>query len=131
MLWLSVVDPANRKPTDGAGPNSNWLGFAVAQDQRVHPQPKLVEQAMLEHETRDGAETVLHDVFTGRLLESGNGSDHIAIDHLGVVPLRMLQRRGHDVLWHAVDVVGHWIARARRPYRREDVIRAPAHQQRI
>jgi len=36
---------------------------------------------MLEHETRDGAETVLHDVLTGRLPEPRNGSDNIAIDN--------------------------------------------------
>ena len=53
------------------------------------------------------------------------------LDHVGVVPLRVLQRRRDDVLRHRVDLVGDGVAGARRPDRREAVVGAPAHQQRV
>jgi hypothetical protein len=38
----------------------------------VHPEPQLVEQAVLQHQTRDGPEAVLDDVLVGRLREPGD-----------------------------------------------------------
>ena len=44
----------------------------AADDQRVHPQPELVEQAMLDHQARHRTDAVLHDVLARVALISAN-----------------------------------------------------------
>ena len=66
---LSVVASIRSKPTAGTAPNSRSLGLPAAHDQRVHPEPQLVEQAVLQQQPRHGPEAVLDDVLAGSLLE--------------------------------------------------------------
>jgi hypothetical protein len=54
---------------------------------------------------------------------------HVALEHRRVRPLRVLQRRGHDVLRHLVELVGE-LALARRPGFGEALVGLPAEQQR-
>src|SRR4051812_1464822 len=86
---------------------------------------------MLEQQARHDPEAVLHDVLPGGLLEPRDLGGDVDVDHLRVVPVRLLQRRRDDVLAHRVEVVRDGVAGARLPHRGEAFVGAPAHQHRV
>jgi hypothetical protein len=69
------------------------------------------------------------DVAVLLLLQFRDLVDHVAGDHGRVGPLRVAQRRRHDVLLHGVELVGE-LPVALGPGRGEALVGAPAEQQR-
>src|SRR2546429_110571 len=81
---------ANELELGGDGrPEQQVGGGGLADEQRVYPEPQLVEQTALEQGVGQLSESVLHDVLARLLLQPADLRDRVAADYRGVVPLRI------------------------------------------
>ena len=69
MPVLRASVPASSSWAVTAGRNSRLSAVPPAEEQRVDPEPQLVEQAVLEQGVGERPEPVLHDVLAGLLLQ--------------------------------------------------------------
>src|SRR5215216_510805 len=103
---------------------------AGPEDHREHHQVDLVDHVVLdqvlhEPEAAGNLDDSVH--FPPQLLHF---REHVSLHHRRVVPLGVLERRGHHVLGHRVELVGER-ALALRPRVREALVRNAPDQQRI
>jgi hypothetical protein len=102
-------------------------------DAASRPQSRRRTTARRAQGRRDTGAASGHDVLARLGLQRLNLVDKGALQHCGVLPSRVLQRAGNDVLRHAVEVVGdaRRVVCLQRPVPAHLLERHPPEQQRI
>src|SRR6266508_3973781 len=103
--------------------------LAGAEHDREDHEPKLVDEVVLDQRLHEPGAAVHDDVAVLLLLQLRDLIDQVAGEHSRVGPLRVTQRRRHDVLRHGVELIGE-LPVALGPSRREALVGPPAEQQR-
>ena len=103
----------------------------LAEGERVHRQAELVDQARPQEGLGQGGAAGDEDVVALLGLQRGDGFQRVALQHLGVLPRRVLQRAGDHVLPHRVHLVGEGISAPLRPGPGEALVLHPSEQQRV
>ena len=103
---------------------------APEHDREEHD-PQLVHQVQLQQRIDELGTPEDEDVPVGPLLQPSDLAGEVASDDLRVVPRRLAQGRGHDVLLEGVDPVREpGVLRRVRPERGPDLIRHPSQEDR-
>jgi hypothetical protein len=83
-------DVEGTEPDRGTVAEQQVARHTLAQDQRVHPEPQLVEQPVREQQPDDGPDAVLDDVLAGFRLEPGDRGDDVCLDDVGVTYVELM-----------------------------------------
>jgi hypothetical protein len=102
----------------------------AAEDHREHHEAQLVDEPVLEQALDELGTAVDDDLAVGLVSQPRDRLGQVALEHRRVVPLRVLQGRGDDVLRHLVEPVRE-LAVARRPRLGEPLVGPAAEQQRV
>ena len=103
---------------------------APEHDREEHD-PQLVHQVQLQQRIDELGTPEDEDVPVGPLLQPSDLAGEVASDDLRVVPRRLAQGRGHDVLLEGVDPIREpCVLRGVRPERGPDLIRHPSQEDR-
>src|ERR1700678_4189174 len=104
--------------------------LAGPEHDREDDEAQLVNEVVLDQGVHQLVAGVDKDLTADLLLQLRNSADHLACDDGRVGPFRIARGRGHDVLRHAVQLVGPRAA-ARQPPRGEPLVASPPQQQRV
>ena len=80
--------------------------LARSEDDREDHHAQLVDEVVLDQRLHELGAAVDDDVGVDIVLELGDLGRDVALEHGGVVPLGLVERRGDDVLRHRVELVG-------------------------
>src|SRR5581483_281137 len=107
--------------------------LAGPEDDREHHQAVDIDEIVGGKRLHQAGAAVDHDVAAVLLLELAHLLDNVAVEQVRVVPLqRLTERRGDDVLGHAVEPVGEpLLVRPSGPRSSEPLVGHPAEQQRV
>src|SRR4051812_13347301 len=104
--------------------------LALPEHDREHHEAQLVDEVLLDQALHELGAAVHDAVAAGALAQLRDSGREVALEHRRVGPLGAVHRRRHDVLRHAVELVGE-LAATRRPRVGEALVGPPPEQQRL